>query len=86
MSMLLPMIVYMLSVETVIPERFKDQIGFSWGIILLISIVSFLIHSLIKMNTSFYNCGQLIKDRKSIISNYLKNDLIFDTLAIWGLF
>ena len=40
----------------------------------------------VNMNTGYYQKGELILDRKQIITNYLKNNIVFDILSTLYLF
>lgn len=52
---------------------------------MVFTMFSFIIHALLKMNTGYYENGQKILERKSIIINYLKAYLFYDIITFWGL-
>jgi hypothetical protein len=58
MSILIPVAMFLVSVETVLDVRFSNEYQGMWKPFLILSMASFLLHSIMKANTGYYDKGQ----------------------------
>ena len=58
MSFLIPVVMFLVSVETVLDIRFSNEYQELWKPFLILAMASFFLHSLMKANTGYYDKGQ----------------------------
>ena len=50
-------------------------------IFLIVSFLNMMVDIILHLNTSYYEMGELVSDRRKIFKNYLRKNLIIDLIA-----